>query len=371
MNVTVVNLQRLLRVSNSQSWRHKSGGPRVRYMEVGELVASTVRKHCENKDGVLIINDPSETHLTWSFKKAGFKDIINTCRIPDGLREIEKDKVNRENTYIFTRKNLTTHDSEVENFICQRLPHKSWTDKPVASVFSVLGSPYLNNSLPPFFIRKLGLVSGLYAAGRVEWFQFLQPVAARRLLCGDGNYPAIFYFASGAIMNALYDVTLCATLSSSDFDPEYITQQYQKEVEVDGILITKDTVPLVKLVPKKDLFNIIPHEEIWPFYLFLKQIFRKRRERIIPLMEKFVHGCGLRMIDIGFTMMCQVGDIKPQQFLDLYLNMLRWPEYEGSILQTHLREQATNVDMKDVDIDIAEDQAVGDAHEEDEAEYIG
>ena len=49
----------------------------------------------------------------------------------------------------------------------------------MASVFSVLASPYLNNSLPAFFIRKLGLVSGLYTAGRVEWFLFLPPATAR------------------------------------------------------------------------------------------------------------------------------------------------------------------------------------------------
>ena len=51
--------------------------------------------------------------------------------------------------------------------------------------------------------------------------------------------------------------------------------------------------------------------------------------------------------------------------------MLSWPEYEGSILQSHLREHATDVAIEDMDSDIAEDQAVGDTHEEYEEEFVG
>ena len=50
---------------------------------------------------------------------------------------------------------------------------------------------------------------------------------------------------------------------------------------------------------------------------------------LLMYSRTFIHGCGLKMIDMGYTMVQETWQIKPAQYLDLYMvscTMWVWPK---------------------------------------------
>ncbi|XP_059159445.1 uncharacterized protein LOC131943374 [Physella acuta] len=197
--------------------------------------------------------------------------------------------------------------------------------------------------------------------GRVEFFFFCHPKIKKRITylknlpsrkethqtpnSKERVYTSIFSYVD-VFLFLLYDITFIEEFDNTSFVPSFRTYKNARDKTID----TSKRI-LVKLQAKKDIADILPLEHHLPFMNFMRQLFRKKRARTIPIMEMLLPGCGLRMLDLGFTMMDLILTSQPREFLSLYKHMIEWPEYKTSPLRSHImmKTTGTNDDLTDTE----------------------
>lgn len=127
--------------------------------------------------------------------------------------------------------------------------------------------------------------------------------------------------------------------------------------------VNPDDMYLVRIVPRRNLFDLISSEKMPALWYFIKQHCVSRKNRIIPSLEKWIPGCGPRLITLskkrevvtnlyttvkvknlpmystpsttmsindipqGINIFTQFGDLTPSQMLTLFHVFSSWPEY--------------------------------------------
>ncbi|XP_043255041.1 dimethyladenosine transferase 2, mitochondrial [Colletes gigas] len=88
---------------------------------------------------------------------------------------------------------------------------------------------------------------------------------------------------------------------------------------------------VVKLEPKPELFILFRGKQnVKNFWHFVRHNIYKPSNRIIPIMEKIVPGCGVKLIKKNYNIFTQFNDLSPIQMYDLFMEFQSWPEYETS-----------------------------------------
>lgn len=130
--------------------------------------------------------------------------------------------------------------------------------------------------------------------------------------------------------------------------------------------INPEYLYLVRIVPRRDFLDLCPFADLQPLWYFVKQNCVSRRNRIIPNLEKWIPGCGPRVIINSvpsetlkplypdeanvklpqYSTRCttmsnrdfypnmniytQFGDLSASQMLTLFTQFRKWPEYSES-----------------------------------------
>lgn len=180
------------------------------------------------------------------------------------------------------------------------------------------------------------------------------------------------------------------------FDYNFIKNN--KLAKVNGV--SPDHMYLVRIIPRKNLFDLISSEKMPALWYFIKQHCVSRKNKIIPSLEKWIPGCGPRLITFnkksevvknldaninlkslpmfstpsttmsindnaqGINIFTQFGDLSPSQMLNLFHVFSSWPEYNqctflAAMENSFLKMEAT-AECENVGIEIPE--------EDDEAE---
>ncbi|XP_014610485.1 PREDICTED: dimethyladenosine transferase 2, mitochondrial isoform X1 [Polistes canadensis] len=93
-----------------------------------------------------------------------------------------------------------------------------------------------------------------------------------------------------------------------------------------------EILKVVKIEPKAELFNnYLKLEEIIPYWYFVKYHYTERDQRIIPELEKWVPGSGLKLIQMDYNIFTRFIDLTPIECLNLYKEFVSWPEFESSM----------------------------------------
>lgn len=128
--------------------------------------------------------------------------------------------------------------------------------------------------------------------------------------------------------------------------------------------VSPDHMYLVRIVPRANLFDLVSQENMPALWYFIKQHCVSRKNRIIPSLEKWIPGCGPRLITLngkpevvknldpninlkslpmystpsttmslndaaqGINIFTQFGDLNPSQMLNLFHVFSSWPEYD-------------------------------------------
>lgn len=128
--------------------------------------------------------------------------------------------------------------------------------------------------------------------------------------------------------------------------------------------VSPDHMYLVRIVPRANLFDLVSQENMPALWYFIKQHCVSRKNRIIPSLEKWIPGCGPRLITLtgkpevvknldpninlkslpmystpsttmslndaaqGINIFTQFGDLTPSQMLNLFHVFSSWPEYD-------------------------------------------
>lgn len=89
---------------------------------------------------------------------------------------------------------------------------------------------------------------------------------------------------------------------------------------------------VVKIEPKADLFNnYLKLEEIIPYWYFVKYHYTEHEQRVIPELEKWVPGCGLKLIQMDYNIFTRFTDLTPIECFNLYKEFVSLPEFESSM----------------------------------------
>ncbi|XP_020297320.1 uncharacterized protein LOC109861881 isoform X2 [Pseudomyrmex gracilis] len=99
-----------------------------------------------------------------------------------------------------------------------------------------------------------------------------------------------------------------------------------------------ENIYVIKLEPKVDLYSHLSQEDWITFSYFAKHHLQKRSSRVIPELEKWIPGCGIRLIAKDYTIFTQFGELTPVQIMELFKEFKSWPEYKDSYFLTSMQD---------------------------------
>ncbi|XP_053670181.1 dimethyladenosine transferase 2, mitochondrial [Anopheles nili] len=173
------------------------------------------------------------------------------------------------------------------------LPHQKWNEEVNFRLFSIIGSAKFLH----YLMYSITHQNELYALGRYEMYLVMSPLLYSRIASTkDAGYK--LYRGSSIVFQLYFEHELLATLPRKHFLPWYhnsstkkLRTLHQKLIE-DGV----EDWYLVKIVPRKNLFEHLLPDNLLLFASFVSQHYVSRRNRIIPSLEHWIPHCGARLI---------------------------------------------------------------------------
>ncbi|XP_037729851.1 dimethyladenosine transferase 2, mitochondrial [Drosophila subpulchrella] len=245
------------------------------------------------------------------------------------------------------------------------VPQKAFTDDINMLIFGAVGSY-------PFFkhlINSLIFQTSLFNLGRCEMILAIPPPIYIHVTCNN-EIGYLIYRSTSVLFQILFEHQFIAKVPREDFLPQqtaFSPTKGSKLVKVRSI--NPEYLYLVKFSPRRNLHELCQSQDLPALWFFIKQNFVSRRNRIIPNLEKWVPGCGPRLIINphasesvkptypdespkklpqyscqstsmstrnyypGINIYTQFGDLRPSQMLTLFSQFRQWPEYgESSFL---------------------------------------
>lgn len=241
----------------------------------------------------------------------------------------------------------------------EEIPKKEWTSDTNFRMFVGVGTLNFFKHL----INSIVFQTSLLTYGRPEMYLAVPPPLYINLTCNkDAGY--LFYRSTSVLFQIMFEHQFIGLYPRKSFLPfqfDYNNEKNRKLARVN--VIDSDYLYLVKITPRKNLFNLCPLENLQGLWYFVKQNLVSRRNRIIPNLEKWVPGCGPRLIlnnkkseklkilhkssylpkfstecttmsnqDFypNIDILTEYGDLSPSQLLTLFCEFRNWPEYQHS-----------------------------------------
>ncbi|XP_005095186.1 dimethyladenosine transferase 2, mitochondrial [Aplysia californica] len=246
---------------------------------------------------------------------------------------------------LFPKLNTSKKDNSVKSYnqheqvVVEKLRTASLSHGKTYSIL-VLGGQAENKDFLFYLIRNLPLGDEILAAEGVEFFFLVHPKMklAMENLKDDRNSnkssPNLSYLH--ILAHLLYDFEVIGKFQADSFWLPFSAKKSRRLKDLDTSVRF-----LVRMRLKEKREDVLPLHQHAPFSIFLRQLYKKTKARVIPTLEMLVPGCGLRVIGAGFTMMDIIGPTQTERFLALYKEMLTWPEYASSPLHNHILVKTT------------------------------
>lgn len=208
--------------------------------------------------------------------------------------------------------------------IMSGISHKPWEGEPVFKIFGALP----NYTFIRYFIFSTFFQNGISLYGRPEMYVILTPPAYIKLTCNrEAGY--FLYRSLSVLFQLIFETELLKKVPCKAFVPwrtKYVPQKKSKLSKVNRI--DEEFLYLVKIKGRPNLYSeIVPSYLLKPLWYFIHQNMVKRSSKVIPQMERWVPGCGPRLISKGLTIFHEFGDLSPFQILELFLEFSSWPEF--------------------------------------------
>ncbi|XP_013105854.1 dimethyladenosine transferase 2, mitochondrial [Stomoxys calcitrans] len=272
------------------------------------------------------------------------------------------------------------------------IPRKAHNQDPNLIIFGAIGSYQFLKHL----INSIVFQNSFLTMGRPEMYLVLPPPLYLHLSCTN-EIGYMVYRSTTILFQILFEYRFIAHLPREDFLPtqaEYNTSKGSKLRRVRSV--NPEHLYLVRIIPRRNIFDFITIEDLPALWYFVKQNCVSRRNRIIPNLEKWIPGCGPRLIvnkkprkiatplyedeDASilpqYSAQCmsisnhdyypniniytQFGDLTPSQFLTLFSMFRSWPEYEESSFLASFENNMLKLEAS------AEDSVEGIAEEDDD-----
>uniref|UniRef100_T1K8W2 Dimethyladenosine transferase 2, mitochondrial n=2 Tax=Tetranychus urticae TaxID=32264 RepID=T1K8W2_TETUR len=302
--------------------------------EVIKFTVDSISSDWSKETAIVIDTSPGPGLLLEALLKAGapkvrgllhgsspYKSVLQT------LQETYPDRLELRNFDFHNFRSNFKENSGIEG--CKRVLDSAletapvnWTDDPPLKLILTL-TPSTERRVLRRLISELTLQSGIYASGRSQLFVFLSEKEYGFMKTKKDVRP-IHHQASHILYQSFFQINHLATFNFDCFYPSVNNPKTKNS--------NPENVHLVSILPKLELPDLISTKD-WPdYFYFVKQTMARRRNRIIPFMEKLVSDCGLKLIKNGITVHKAFKDLEPDEFIKLFVEMRSWPEFEVSNL---------------------------------------
>nr|XP_050867906.1 dimethyladenosine transferase 2, mitochondrial isoform X1 [Vespula vulgaris] len=274
--------------------------------------------------------NPGTGELTKNLLKAGIRNVYvyepNECFLPV-LYKLQDKYPNRfeiRNGNIFQMSKLYFMDLQDNkqriNEILKDVPYTSWEDK---SCMQVIGT-MTDNLFLKHLIWSVVFRTSFMSRGRTSFYLAIKPSVWNTL-----NYPQnkarmhFFYI----MYQTLFDCKDLGNVERLSYIP------WPKPSLKRNSKINDNTfLNVVKIEPKPYLLNNeLKPNQIISYWYFVKYHLKSTSQRVIPELEKWIPGCGIRLIEKNYNIFTRFVDLTPLEFLKLYKDFTSWPEYESSL----------------------------------------
>ncbi|ALC46461.1 mtTFB2 [Drosophila busckii] len=284
--------------------------------------------------------------------------------------------------------------------LLQDVPQRAFTEDVNMLVIGAVGSY-------PFFkhlINSLVFQSSVFNWGRCEMLLALPPPIFIHLTCSN-EIGYLIYRSASMLFQILFEHRFIAKVPREHFLPQQAEFNLGKSSKLGKVKsINPEYLYLTKFTPRRNLHELCAAQDLPALWFFIKQNLVSRRNRIIPNLEKFVPGCGPRLIinqhakeavtplfkeavkqlppySMRSTNMStrdhfpainiytQFGDLTPSQMLTLFTQFRSWPEYNessflASLENTLLKLETVNDQSLDDSVIAEEDDISGESVDE-------
>uniref|UniRef100_A0A0A1X1H7 rRNA adenine N(6)-methyltransferase n=1 Tax=Zeugodacus cucurbitae TaxID=28588 RepID=A0A0A1X1H7_ZEUCU len=241
------------------------------------------------------------------------------------------------------------------------LPKREFNEDPSCLLFGAVGCYDFIKHL----VNSIIFQNGLFSWGRMEMYLAVPPPTYIHMTCTN-EVGYMIYRSTSMLFQMLFEYRYITRLPREHFLPNQSENKIIKGSRLKKVQsINPEYLYLVRIVPRRNFFDLCPIADLQALWYFVKQNCISRRNRVIPNLEKWVPGCGPRLIinsvpsetlkplypeDVAelpqYSTRCttmsnldfyprmniytQFGDLSPSQMLTLFTQFRKWPEYSES-----------------------------------------
>ncbi|KAL6264138.1 hypothetical protein P5V15_004217 [Pogonomyrmex californicus] len=237
-----------------------------------------------------------------------------------------------ENTNFFGMARAYYDHISTEKFqkVFENIKSKNWEDETYMQIICATD----NRNLFVFIVYNLIFRKGFMLHGRPVFYIAILPSVWHKYNCTISNHRTYTY--SKVMFKLMFNCKLLGSLNRKAFIP-WPTRKYNTTGT--SRLIKKqdyEHIYVVKLEPKADIYSQLSQKDWIIFSYFVKYYMRKRSTRVIPALEKWAPGCGIKLIAKDYTIYTEFGDLTPTKILELFKEFKTWPEYKENDFVTSM-----------------------------------
>ncbi|KAK7869249.1 hypothetical protein R5R35_000871 [Gryllus longicercus] len=322
--------------------------------DVADTIVQCMKDNILKKNHIVLETNPGLGVLTKKLIDAGVEQLhlhepsTTFNKILKKFYSFDSDKVNIHSTDFLTLWKIHYQDkmddgSRLQD-ILSHYPKMSWSEEPYLKIIGCIQSPNFIKHL----ILSIVFQSGIMTHCRPELYIIVPPTLHRTFTCtGKDGY--IRYRSISVLFQLFFDYELLEKLPRKAFVPWAIPMAPKKR-KIDEISALNDEwLYLMKIVPKKNLYETVPAEKLPALWYFVRHHFWSRSSRVIREMESWIPGCGVRLVLEGYNIFTEFGDLKPSEVLRIFQLFSEWPEYQDCSFLSSLETALLKLDENSSD----------------------
>lgn len=215
-------------------------------------------------------------------------------------------------------------ESQIQQ-IFQGVENKEWEDETSMQIIGATSSKLFFHHL----IQSLLFRNSFMSYGRPVFYLAIPPSLWHKYSCDISN--GKIYTFTKVMFQTMFNYKLLGALNRKAFLP-WPRQNNKLQHKFARMRAKQDyeQINVVKIEPKIYLYSQLSLEDWITFSYFVRHHMQKRCNKVISELEKWIPGCGIRLIAKDYTIFTQFGDLTPAQMIELFKEFKSWPEYNES-----------------------------------------
>ncbi|XP_032665348.1 dimethyladenosine transferase 2, mitochondrial isoform X2 [Odontomachus brunneus] len=239
------------------------------------------------------------------------------------------------NTLMYLDK-ITNRDSMIKVF--QGVKSKKWEDKCMQVIGATSNMTFMRHIIYSLLFRN-----SFMTHGRTVFYMAVPPTMWNKYTCDNRQNTTI-----KLLFQLMFNYKLLGKLKRKAFLP-WLKKKRKKKIRSreSEILDEMDynEMFVVKVEPKIDIYSRLSQEDWIKFWYFIRHTMYRRTNRVIPEIEKWIPGSGVRIIaQCSYTIFTEFGDLTPEEYLKLFKEFQSWPEYKTSSFLESMKDALSTFD---------------------------